>query len=284
MTPPMRRRGPHFFIGLLFVGWGVLQLFDTLGLMEFRDAFRTYWPLALVVWGGWNLLTGHVVERVFGVGVIVLGGVLLGNRLYGWGINLFALWPLVLIALGLRIMLGGGRQRRWQTHHMRDRYRRRFEARYGGPATFEATATAAREDASGPTATTADDGAAATHSQDADARTEDTSATFREFAVLGGVERRSTSQAFRGGEATAFLGGIELDLRECRMADTQARIEVFACMGGISMRIPRDWTVQSEVAAILGGFHNQSTPPVDGNARRLIITGQAVMGGIEVMN
>ena len=68
------------------------------------------------------------------------------------------------------------------------------------------------------------------------------------------------------------------------MADPDARIEVLACMGGISMRIPRNWTVQSEVAAILGGFHDESTPPVDGNARRLIISGQAVMGGIEVTN
>ena len=282
MTPAMRRGGPHLFIGLLFVSWGVLSLLDTLGLMEFRDAFRTYWPVVLVVWGGWNLLTGRVVERFFGVGLIVLGGVLLGNRLYGWGINLFALWPLVLIALGLRIMLGGaGRDRRWRNQRVHERYRRRFEARHGGPATVDAPTTEAGDAASGPTAST---GSAATQPQDAGAWTEDSSATFREFACLGGVERRNTSQTFRGGEATALLGGIELDLRECRMADTEARIEVFACMGGISMRIPRDWTVQSEVAAILGGFHDQSTPPVDGHARRLIISGQAVMGGIEVTN
>jgi hypothetical protein len=283
MTGAVRRHGAPFVIGLLFVAWGVLQLLDTLGLMEFRDAFRTYWPVVLVVWGGWNLLTGHAVERLFGVGLIGLGGVLLGNRLYGWNVNLFALWPLVLIALGLRIMLGGDGRRRWHARHTRDRQRRRFEARYGGPATFDATATTVREDASGPAAT-ADHGAGGTPSQDAGAPTEDTSATLREFACLGGVERRNTSQTFRGGDATALLGGIELDLRECRMADTEARIEVFACMGGISIRIPRDWTVQSEVAAILGGFHDQSTPPVDGHAKRLIISGQAVMGGIEVTN
>lgn len=274
MTSAGGRRGSSFFIGLLLVSLGVLQLFDALGLMEFRDAFRTYWPLVLVVWGGWSLLTGHAVERIFGVGLIVLGGVLLGNRLYGWNVNLFALWPLVLIALGLRIMMGGG-PRRFRTRHLREfGYRRRFEARYGRPATFDATATTAQQDVPGPEAPTADDRAP----------TEDTSATFNEFAVLGGVERRNTSQAFRGGAATAFLGGIELDLRECRMADTQARVEVLACMGGISMRIPRDWTVQSEVAAVLGGFHDQSTSPVDANARRLIITGQAVMGSIEVRN
>jgi hypothetical protein len=283
MKRAVLRRGPHLFIGLLFVGWGVLQLLDTLGLMEFRNAFRTYWPVVLVAWGGWNLLTGHVVERLFGGGLIVLGGILLGNRLYGWGVNLFALWPLLLIALGVRIILGGGRHRRWHHQHLRDRHRRRFEMRYGGPVTFDATATEARADASGSAAATADDGAA-TQSQGTGAWTDDTSATIREFAFLGGVERRNTSQAFRGGEATAFLGGIELDLRECRMTDPEARIEVFACMGGISMRIPRDWTVQSEVAAILGGFHDQSTPPTDGNPRRLIISGQAVMGGIEVTN
>jgi hypothetical protein len=280
MTFAARRRGAPFFIGFLLVGWGVLQLFDTLGLIEFRNALRTYWPIVLVAWGGWNLLTGHTAERLFGVALIVFGGILLGNRLLGWNVNLFALWPLAIIAVGLRMMLGGGGHRRWHTRHMRDRHQRRFEMRYGGPATFDATAGTTREDASRP----AGDAAAATPSQDAEVPDEDTSATFREFACLGGVERRNTSQAFRGGEATAFLGGIELDLRECRMADTQARIEVFACMGGISMRIPRDWTVQSEVAAILGGFHDQSIPPVDGNARVLVIRGQAVMGGIEVAN
>ena len=55
-------------------------------------------------------------------------------------------------------------------------------------------------------------------------------------------------------------------------------------MGGISMRIPSRLDRASEVAAILGGFHDQSTPPTDGNPRRLIISGQAVMGGIEVTN
>ena len=283
MSTAIRRGGPHIFIGLLFVGWGVLQLLDTLGLMEMRDAFRTYWPVGLVAWGGWILLTGHVVERVFGVGLIFVGGILLGNRLYGWNVNLFALWPLFLIAIGLRIMLGGGQRRHWRHYRLRDRRRLRFEARYGDPATFDSTATGARDDASGSAAPTADDGAA-TRSPETDASTDDAAATFREFACLGGVERRNTSQAFRGGEATALLGGIELDLRECRMASPEARIEVFACMGGISMRIPRDWNVQSEVAAILGGFHDQSTPPVETNARRLIIRGQAIMGGIEVTN
>ena len=67
MRPAVLRGGPHLFIGLLFVSWGVLQLLDTLGLMEFRNSFRTYWPVVLVAWGGWNLLTGHVVERFFGV-------------------------------------------------------------------------------------------------------------------------------------------------------------------------------------------------------------------------
>src|SRR5262249_43346265 len=116
---------------------------------------------------------------------------------------------------------------------------------------------------------------------DADA---DTSATFREFAFLGGIERKNTSQTFRGGSATAFLGGVEIDLRECRMAEGGAQIDVFAMMGGVSLRIPRDWTVHSEVAAILGGFQDHSAPPLGGEIKRLVITGQAVMGGIEIKN
>jgi hypothetical protein len=127
MTTSVRRRGAPFFIGFLLVGWGVLQLFDTLGFIEFRTVFRTYWPIVLVAWGAWNLLTGHTAERLFGVGLMVFGGILLGNRVYGWNINLFALWPLVIIAVGLRMMLGGDGRRHWRARHLRDRHRRRFE-------------------------------------------------------------------------------------------------------------------------------------------------------------
>src|SRR6516165_10346199 len=59
-----------------------------------------------------------------------------------------------------------------------------------------------------------------------------TDSNFNETAVLGGVDRTNNSQNFRSGEATAFMGGVNLDLREATMEGSEATIHVSAVMGG----------------------------------------------------
>lgn len=297
----MRQRGHfHIFVGLAFITWGVAAVMDNFGFIGLAGLFRLYWPALLLFWGGGMLLFGQAEQRFFGAVVTAVGVLFLGRQLWGWSLNVGALiWPAILFFIGLRIIMGNGpwggnpawrasqRARRaawkasraaqrasWHTTHAAHRATAEFSA--GGlhespdePDTVDTTATQAPpDDADAPPG---------------DQRT-DPSATFREFAFLGGIERRNTSQAFRGGSATAFLGGIEIDLRECRMAEGGAQIDVFAMMGGVSLRIPRDWTVDSEVSAILGGFQDHSAPPVGSEIKRLVITGQAVMGGVEIKN
>jgi hypothetical protein len=238
--------------GLLLVGWGILALLDNFGLVEMRELFRTYWPVLIIVWGMTRVSFGHPGGRWLGVVAIAIGALFLGNTLLGWDINPANLWPLFLIGVGVRIMMRGrwGPPRRPRVSFEHDVNNVSNGPVIDGEPTVETDATA----------------------------------TIREFALLGGVERRNTSQTFRGGEATAVLGGVEIDLRECRMADNEAVVDVFACLGGITFRIPRDWTVESQVSAILGGFHDSSTPPADGTVKRFVISGQAVMGGIEIKN
>lgn len=101
-------------------------------------------------------------------------------------------------------------------------------------------------------------------------------------AILGGFERRITSQNFRGGEITAVMGGCELDMRGSSI-DGEAVINVFAAMGGISIKVPPDWTVVLHGTPILGGFEEKTIAPPN-NAKRLIIKGYAIMGGVEVRN
>ena len=101
-------------------------------------------------------------------------------------------------------------------------------------------------------------------------------------AVLGGFERRVTTQHFRGGEVTAIMGGCELDMRSSSI-DGEAVINVFAGMGGISIKVPADWTVILHGTPILGGFEEKTVNPPDGS-KRLIVKGYAIMGGVEVRN
>ena len=101
-------------------------------------------------------------------------------------------------------------------------------------------------------------------------------------AILGGFERRITSQNFRGGEITAVMGGCELDMRASSI-EGEAVINVFAAMGGISIKVPPDWTVVLHGTPILGGFEEKTIAPPN-NAKRLVIKGYAIMGGVEVRN
>jgi predicted membrane protein len=101
-------------------------------------------------------------------------------------------------------------------------------------------------------------------------------------ALLGGVQRRITTQNFRGGEITAFMGGADLDLRSASI-ESEAVITVFAAMGGISLKVPPDWTVILQGMPIMGGFDEKTIEPKD-SGKRLVIKGYAIMGGVEVRN
>jgi len=101
-------------------------------------------------------------------------------------------------------------------------------------------------------------------------------------AILGGFQRRVTSQDFRGGEVTAMFGGCELDLRDANI-QSEAVLTTFALCGGITIKVPVDWTVEMEGAPILGGFDEKTAVPKDRN-KRLIVRGYAIMGGVEIRN
>jgi predicted membrane protein len=103
-------------------------------------------------------------------------------------------------------------------------------------------------------------------------------------AILSGIEQRSSTKHFNGGDISAILGGHVLDLRDADMpVGETAVLDVFACMGGIEIRVPVDWTVVLEGSAFMGGFESKARAQ-DAGSKRLVIKGQAIMGGVEVGN
>jgi predicted membrane protein len=102
-------------------------------------------------------------------------------------------------------------------------------------------------------------------------------------ALLGGVQRTLSAQDFRGGNATAILGGCEVDLGRASMEAGEAVINACAIWGGIEIRVPADWVVEMQGVAVLGGFTDSSRRP-DHEGKKLIVTGFALMGGVEVRN
>ncbi len=112
----------------------------------------------------------------------------------------------------------------------------------------------------------------------------DSDSYIKNIAMLSGVKRKITSKDFRGGELTAFMGGCEIDLREAEMKESEATLDVVAVWGGIEIRVPMGWSVSVKATPIMGGVEDGTYPSKDGTTKRLVITGNIVMGGVEIKN
>jgi hypothetical protein len=106
---------------------------------------------------------------------------------------------------------------------------------------------------------------------------------FSEFAVLSGLSPQVSSSSFKGGEARAFMGGLEIDLRDSDI-DGEAIIEVFAMMGGIEIKVPPNWSVNAEITPIMGGMEDKTQLNERDPNKKLTLRGLVLMGGIEVHN
>jgi hypothetical protein len=94
------------FSGVLLVVLGALFLADQMGALHIGQLFHTWWPAILVLAGIVNLIEkpsapfGPLILLTVGVALLLanLGVVQMGS--------VWRLWPLVLIAAGLNILMG----------------------------------------------------------------------------------------------------------------------------------------------------------------------------------
>jgi hypothetical protein len=100
-------------------------------------------------------------------------------------------------------------------------------------------------------------------------------------AIFDGVALKSRSQAFRGGSALSWYGGIALDLREATLAPG-ARLSVHSLFGGIAVRVPTGWRVESNANVLGGGVAVDAPEPDAPDAPTLVIDGFALCGGIAI--
>lgn len=106
------------------------------------------------------------------------------------------------------------------------------------------------------------------------------------FAMMSGVKRQIVSKEFRGGDATAIMGGVELDLREASIKEGEpAILDVFVMMGGVELQVPENWVIDSRVMPLMGGFEDKTRLPRDREpGPSLIIKGMVMFGAVEVKN
>lgn len=103
------------------------------------------------------------------------------------------------------------------------------------------------------------------------------------IAVMSGVIRRGAWVVPKHIHAVAFMGGVELDLRDAVLDPGVTEIDVLAVMGGVVVTVAPNVRLETDGGAFMGGFEDQLKLPASGdpNAPVVRLTGFAFMGGVE---
>lgn len=242
-------------MGLAIAIMGLLFTLDNLHILRARDYLR-YWPVAFVAIGAAQIAQARTSARVWSGSIwIAIGVIMLTDRLGLWHINVWALWPLVLVVIGGRIF--------WRAF-------RPGEAPVLPNPQW--------------TTPTAGQGSGFSPGRPWASSTTSADSTTSAMAMLGGFDRKVVSPAFRRAELTAFMGGGKLDLLDAKLADGQGVVDVFAVMGGFEIRVPETWEVKVEVTPFMGHCGDTRTPRSGDAAGHLIVRGFVMMGGVDIKN
>jgi predicted membrane protein len=269
----MRRRRDRFhqrrhspvggvIIGTAILLAGVLFLLENFGLLHVHNIWD-YWPVFMIAWGIAGMTgAGHASRRAWGGVAAVVGGLLLLSNLHIISEDLWRfVWPLLLIAAGLRMLFRSGRRRRRREDD-------NFPPAGGPPAAPEGTAP--------PSGAAPEGGTRGGETRPGH---------LDEWAVFGGSRRRVDSQDFKGGEAFAMFGGVEVDMRSATIVQDEVVIDASALFGGVDLQVPENWNVSVEGHGIFGGYEDKTLHAMPESARpRVVITGSAVFGGVVVKN
>lgn len=249
--------GPNAFGGMIMglgvIAVGVLFLLRNVGILYFEDIWQ-FWPVILIVVGFSKLANTHSASSVTsGLFIGGLGAVfLLRNLGYIYGNIWQYVWPGVLIAIGLSILV---KHLEWR------------DTPPPGPSQPDSPFP----HGPGFTASTTHSGSNVMHVE----------------VVFSGTKQKFESQDFEGGKIEAVFGGAEIDLRNAGTKREEITIKAEAVFGGIELWVPAHWQTIVRGTGVFGGFQDKTfpaTPGTRGTAPRLVVTGSAVFGSVIVKN
>jgi len=237
-------------IGLAVIAVGVLFLLRNVGIVYFDDLWQ-FWPVILIVVGLSKLSNPHSASNV--VSAIILGGIgtvfLLRNLGYIYGDVWSYIWPGILIAVGLSILV----------KHL-DRMNEPPSSSGAGASVPGSAFTSANTS---------------------------TNNFLHTENVFSGTRQKVESQDFEGGKIAVVFGGAEIDLRSAGTKREELTIKADAVFGGIELWVPAHWQTIVRGTGVFGSFEDKTFPAAPGatvKAPRLVITGGAVFGSVIVKN
>lgn len=286
MTPPRTVEvTPHTFIGVSLALLGVVLTLDNLGFVNGQDVLRVvlrFWPVVPILVGAVYVVQGRETrDWLIGAGWMAAGTAFLLRNL---GVFRFEIWdflPLILVALGLRVMFGRREGRRAKPHWPGMPDPAQPPPPPGVPPAFGPMGDHSVPPRFDPQGSRPGDSAGAGTGRGTAWRGASTH-VLRAFSFFWGTDRRHRGPVAHV-EVSAVMGGCDIDLREAVPSTDPLVIQVFAMWGGIDLRVPPGWLIQNEAWPILGGIVDSTTPP-SVPTHRVILRGNAFMGGVEVKN
>lgn len=100
-------------------------------------------------------------------------------------------------------------------------------------------------------------------------------------AILGGISSNNNSANYKGGKATAVMGGVSIDLRKASI-HKEATLQVMCFWGGVEVKVPEGWVVKNRTNAILGGVEVKVPADADKDAPILYLVGDVIMAGVDI--
>jgi predicted membrane protein len=218
---------PRLVIGIFVVALGVLFLMDNADLIQIGNVLR-WWPVAIMVLGGTQLLWSHgAVARIVGGVVTSIGAMFLFATLQpgqfsltqAWGYT----WPALLLVTGASLIFRG----RTDTD-LDDRSRVRGFAFMSGQSIKSSSPDFAGGDLS------AIMGGFEIDLRDATIQGSET--TLEVFALMGGIELRIPESWALQSDVICLLGGIENATAAPTGAPHTLRVKGLVLMGGMEIK------------------------------------------------
>ncbi len=243
----------RYVIGGILVVLGVLLLLSNTNIISLDwgwDLVRTWWPLLLIVWGLWELVSGGFRFRLWPIVLLLLGIGFQLSALGLWRWDFSVIWPVFIVIVGVAILLG--RRRRGRAAGRRGRQEGHGHRSSG----------------------TVVEGTTVSRVGSGD--------SWR--AVFNSIEDTCAGQEFRGGEVETNFGNVALDLRDAVLADGSARLDVNLTFGGLHLRVPPGWRVNlDQVSAHFGHVQDNRQHPVpDTPDGELTLAGTVTFGNLEI--
>ena len=101
--------------------------------------------------------------------------------------------------------------------------------------------------------------------------------------VFGGVEEIVKTDDFKGLNANAVFGSVELDLRDIELKDENCAINLSSIFGGITILLPENYNVViGESMAIFGGTDNKFKNKNEEGKKTIYVNARVIFAGIEL--